>query len=472
MGRGSNKARHGQGGQAQFINAYVEDMGQAGKTPFTSYAINGLELYQSIGTSNAMRVLFPLDDTLLMMTGRQLYTKREGLAPVHVGGVSGDGFMTMAANRRTPNKQVAIITDGLPYLYEAGTLRELNDPDLPPPVAVAEVDGYFIFPIADGRWFLAGPNIADVDPIDFAAAEGSADGNVMVIVRGRTILFFGFNSTEFWDANGDPFFPFGRTAVIRVGCYAAGTVAKMLNESGGSAVETVVFAATDHNGAYAGIRMLEGYTPTRISTPEVDRLVRDEPDKASLRAFGWSEDGKPFYLLTGTNFTKVYSNGEWHDRKSHNLPRWRISCHAQFGNRVLFGDYADSKVYESRFDLLDEAGAPIIWQMQPPPIHTWPAGFKLNGVYADMISGVGQVSGNAEDMEPELLLSVSKDGGSEFGVQRRIPLGVAGARYVKVSERAFGLCDGNGATLRFTCSAGVVKGMQQLAVDLKQLRVA
>lgn len=474
IGRGSNRARQGQGGLSAHVNAYTEDLGEMGKTPFTAFAINGWQLFAALPGVAGINAQLAIEDSLLLaVTGRQLYSISPGGAVTNVGGIASDGLVTMARNRLTPNPQVAIVVDGLWYIYQGGTLTQGTDPNLPPPLCVVESDGYFIFPVADGRWFLAGPNQAlPINPLDFAEAEASADNNVTAAVRGRTLIFFGGRSTEFWDPNGDPVFPYARTTAINFGALAAGTVARAAVVRRGSLVDTIVFAATDQNGAYCGVAVLDGYSPTIISTGEVDRLIRDEPDKTSFRSMGWSEDGHLFYLLSGSTFSKCYDGktNEWHDRKSEDSPRWNGICHAQFGSRCLFGHQSSPNIYESKASLLDEAGKAIIYQIQPPPIIMWPKGFKISRVWLDMITGVGLSADTDWNSNPVVVLDYSKDGGDSWAAARQLPLGAIAQRWVRLKSRAFGRFDGNGVTLRITCSAKVVKGLQQLAIDASPLR--
>jgi hypothetical protein len=477
FGRGSNKGRFGQIGQCSHVNAYVEDVGEAGKTSYSAVCINGQDVFATLSGAAGIDTMLPLDSLLLAMAGHSLFSVNAAGGYTLVGGIPSDGFLTMARNRLTPSPQVALVRDGLAFVYSAGTLAQLLDSDLPPPIFVFELQGYFIFLIADGRWFLAGPNNASVDPLDFAEAEAGPDGLVGGVARGRTGIFFGAQTTEFWDPNGDVTFPFAFTTAINFGCYAAGSIAKLPVMRGGQAQgssidDTVVFAATDHAGAYYGIATLNGYTPSLISTPEVDRAVQSEPDPTSIRSMGFTENGRPVYIISGTSFTYSYDGKSqtWQQRKSKGLDRWRPSCHAQFAGKVLFGSSVAAVIYRSDRSLDDEAGDPIVWQIQTPSIHMWPRGFTVKTLWADMITGVGKNSGIDADDTPEVIIDYSKDGGDSWGAESRHSLGTMAQRYVRVKRRGMGRFDHNGMTLRLTCSARVARGLQQLAIKADPLR--
>jgi hypothetical protein len=474
MGRGSNQGRQGQTGIASFVNIYVEDLGETGKTPFTAQTINGWRTFSELsGTAGVNAMIAVSASQALVVHGRTLSSiGQSGGSPTVIGGIASDGIVSMARNRKTPNPQIAIVRDGLAYVFEAGTLSLLGDPDLPPPICVVELDGYFIYIIRDGRFFLGGPNASTIDPIDFAEAESSSDNNVWAIVRGRSLIIFGLNSFEVWDPNGDATFPLGRTTTVNVGCYAAGSVAKVLVQRGSKAMETVIFAATDPNGAYAGIMLLEGYTPVPISTGEVDRMVRDAGGADNVTgSIGWTEDGRPFYILTTPTKSMCFDakSGEWHQRGSKSLGRWRASCHLQFGGYTLFGATDRPKIYKSLPDVYDEDGEDIGIILQPPPIHMWPKWFKVDEVHIDAVSGVGLNSSDDDEAEPKVWVDYSKDGGDSFGPAREYTFGAQAKREVRIMMRGLGRFNHNGLTLRLRSSAKTIKTFQQLAIAFTPL---
>lgn len=472
LGQGSNVSRNGLEGVAEFVNAYVEELGEGGKVQFPIYAINGLESFATLTSGAGTRAMLPLDSRLLAVAGRLLFSVSAGGVVATVGGIPSDGFVTMARNRRTPNPQVAIVCDGLWFIYEGGTLTQGTDTDLPPPICVVEMDGFFVFLIADGRWFISGiDDGGTIDGLDFSRASTSADPLVMGAARGRDLVLLGLNSTEFHQNTGGEDFPFTLTTSIDMGCFAAGSVANITIIRGGQAADTLMWAATDSQGGYLGIVLLNGYTPAVVSTSEVDRLMRDETDPASIRAMAWTEDGHPFYAISGTSFTRVYDarTGDWHARKSYNSSRWRASCHAQFGAAHIFGDYTTTALYRSQPTVYSEASEPIIWTVSAPPIHMFPHRFRVNAIHIDALTGVGLVSSTEAQANPVLMLDYSRDGGASYGAQRQCALGRAGQRHTRIKERSFGIFDKNGMTLRMSCSANVIKGVLGAAIEADKL---
>jgi hypothetical protein len=476
LGKGSNRSRHGPEGVAEFVNAYVERLGEGGKVQWPIYAINGLESFATLTLGGEVRAMLALDDaTLLAVSGRQLFSSNaSGSSVVRVGGIPSDGFATMARNRQTPNPQVVIVASGEWFIYQGGTLAQGTDMDLPPPICVVEIDGYFVFLIADGRWFISAIDDTTIDGLDFTAAQYSADQNVMGSTRGRELVIFGSKSTQWYvnnAANAD--FPFSLIQTASIGCYAAGSVAKIiLQPDSGEAVDSVIWAATDNEGTYNGVRVMNGYTGTRISTPEVDRLVRAEADPALIRAFAWTEDGHAFYCIRGTAFSMVWDSttGEWHKRKTYGQDAWRPSCHAQIGQSHIFGDATENLLYRSDREVYTDVGEPIVWRVVSPPVHMFPNPFFVHRLYVDAISGVGINSTTDSDANPHMMIDYSDDGGATFGGERQAPLGADGQRHVSVDERTLGKFGKSGVSFGLSCSAAVIKGVMGASIEAEKLR--
>ncbi|HXJ73134.1 MAG TPA: hypothetical protein VNM37_09775 [Candidatus Dormibacteraeota bacterium] len=475
LGRGSNQGRHGQEGVAQFINAYAERLGEGGKVQWPIYAINGLEAFATLTLGGAVRGMLTVDATLLIVSGRLLFsTNVNGTPVVQVGGIPSDGFVTMARNRQTPNPQVVIVANGEWFIYQGGTLSQGTDADLPPPICVVEVNGYFVFLIADGRLFASAIDDTTIDGLDFTTAQISADANVMGAVRGRELVVFGERSTEWYvESPSSEGFPFTRIQTASIGCYTAGSVAKIiLQPDGGEAVDSVIWAATDHEGTYNGIRIMNGYTGTKISTNEIDRAIRDDTDPTSIRAFAWTEDAHSFYCISGVNFSYVWDSttGQWHQRQSYGLNRWRPSCHAQIGQSHIFGDYAEDLLYRSDPTVCTDVGDPIIWQITSPPVAAFPSAFIVDALHIDALTGVGLVSDTDSDANPQLMISYSDDGGATFGGERQVDLGAVGQRHTSITELAFGKFDRNGVSFRVACSASVLKGVMDASIEVRKLK--
>jgi hypothetical protein len=220
------------------------------------------------------------------------------------------------------------------------------------------------------------------------------------------------------------------------------------------------------------VYLLNGFTPLKISTDEVDRLIRDEPNKDVIRSFARSEDGHVFYEISGASWTRVFDTrtGYWHRIVHSGLTRSRYGTYAFFGGKHVFGSYTDNTLWTSRADLFTEGGGnPIDWTIITPTVHMSPYRFRVNSIHIGALTGVGLVSGADEDTQPALLVDYSKDGGQNYGAQRSCALGAAAQRGVRLIQSAFGMFGRNGVIWRFQCSAAVMKGLQELAIDADKM---
>lgn len=456
---GSSEGRHGQDGAAKLVNMYAEQIGEGGKVKTAVYAIDGQSRFSTLTGGGIRCMLAVTDDEMFVVAGRLVYRVDSAGTGTVVGGLVSDGLATAARNRRTV-PQVVFVSDGNVTYFENNTFADLTDPDLPPPNSVCQVSGYFVFSCDDGRFFIAGPDDIGVDGLDYATANGSADRLRRCFARGPDLLLFGTDSIEAWQDVGQADFPFVRTTTVHnTGCLSARSVA--------SVGETVVFV--DHEGLVAA---LPGYSPQRISDHAVERLIADEPYPTEINGFAWTERGHRFYGLTGTRWTRVYdfTTKKWHDRKSNGLTRWRCGSAERFGTRRVFGHASSPYLFLGDDSLATEDGDSIICTAQLPPVHSFPDNAIMDALHIDIIPGVGTVGGSSHNIDPQLMLTYSDDGGSTWAAERHLPLGKAHQKLTKISTHRLGKVPHTGRTVRLSCSADVVRALMGVTADVTKLR--
>jgi hypothetical protein len=279
--------------------------------------------------------------------------------------ISALGNVTLARNRKTPNADVGIVTsDGHFYILSndtlvdyTGAIESLGSPGTL--LNIAAIDGYFVLFFDNGEFYITAiDNGSSIDELDFAKAEANPDGGVRVMIRGRDLVLFGQNSTEFHSNTGATDFPFERASAADFGCFASMTCVNVVHAKDGAGIlDTIAFAASNSQGAYIGICILDGYSAMKISPPALDRLIRDEADKSQLRAMIWSNGERAFYAVSGSTFTWVYdlATGYWHERQSAAMTFWRVTQAIQFADKVIVGDYTLSKLYVMRSGIYDAA---------------------------------------------------------------------------------------------------------------------
>jgi hypothetical protein len=475
LGTTSNPGRHGPEGVARLINCYVEQLGEQGKHGWPVYVIDGLAPFATFTSSDdGVRALAVTSSTLYAVCGRQVYAVDLAGTATLLGSIATDGLTTMAVNRRQPNPQIAIVCGGEYWIVENNILTRISDPDLPPPLAVLEMDGYFIFPTqaGSGRFYISALNDGSIiDGLDFASAEASSDPLLIGATRGRDLCLFGTRSVEFWQNTGGADFPFARLQALNIGCFAAGSVTELTALINGVTVDSIAWAATDEKGGYAGVMLLSGYGAQKISTHEIDRLVRNDPAPAAIRGYAYSRSGHVFYSLAGAAWTRVYDTvtGTWHDEASYGSARRRLSCHAHFAGMDIVGAADDPKLYRVAGDVYDEAGQPIVATIQTPPVHAEPFPLQFHALHVSAIVDDNQQSW-AHGTQPELMVDWSDDGGAHWSTQRRIVLGSQGGRLRRAVTRRLGVSR-TGRTFRLSWSDGRIRGIMAAAAETEQWRV-
>ena len=459
LGTGSNPGRYGYDGASRLINCYVEQRGPEGRAPFPIYAIDGLSSWSTVAASGGVRAMLPVDSTLFGVVGRLVYSFDQAGSATDLGGMPSDGPVSMARNRRNPNPQVAIVCDGITKIISGGVLTDLTDSDLPPPVAVTALDGYFVFIDALGRMTSTEIDGTDISALDFANAESNPDGGVWITTRGRELLAVGSRSIEFWSNTGADNFPFSRSNSIEIGCLAGKSVA--------SIAQTIAFVA--HDGT---VRILDGYQAQRISNHAVERFIADTTDKSTLFATSWADRGHTFYALSSPTGTWVYdmTTQFWHERQSYRDARWRVSCVERFGDQIIAGHYDEGFLYTMSPDVYSEGGDPILMEVRPTAIHAHPDRMILHRLDVDVVPGVGLNTTDAENADPQLMVDTSEDGGDTFGGERSLPLGTINQKLTTVTANRFGLVRPSGKGIRLRCSADVVRGFMSASVTMERLR--
>lgn len=294
------------------------------------------------------------------------------------------------------------------------------------------------------------------DALSFERADASPDPVVRVFNRQNELMILGTLTCEFWanaglaDGTG-----FARTTVMDLGCLSANSVARL--------DQTVAWVAHDRT-----VRLLQGYSGQRISTPAVERDIEALADKRTIQATSWTRDGHSYYQISTDKWTWVYdSQYGWSNRESYGRSSWRISTVTEAFGKVIAGDRDSPNLYEMGQSFADEAGDPLIFSVTLPPVSAYPHPVTLHALHIDVERGVGTGTGNAQDINPEIMLEWSKDGGATFVGTRTLTLGQQGKRLTRVVARRLGQSL-LGFTLRISCSAKVARALYGVYAEIEK----
>ena len=466
------------------LNCYAEQSGPEQKSDVQIWACDGLARWATIQGGGRIRAALDVDGVLYVVADRRIYSVDSEGHETDLGGIGTTGPVYMARNRRVP-AQIAIVSDGIYQVIEAGTLTTIEHP-IASPTSVDFVDGFFVFSHLDGRIsHTESDDATTIDALAFGAVESSADPCTRVIESRREIIAFGTKSTE-WFANvGTAPFAFQRTQTTNIGTIAPGSVARL--------DQTVLFVADDNT-----VRMLQGYSAPEISEHWVTRLIEDEPNRSEITAAVWRSKGHSFYCLNGTTFSICYDTktGKWHHRKSYGLPRWRVSAVVEFNGQLIACDYAENLLYTMSDTHHDENEAPIECEIITPPAHGWPKRVLVHQFALDMVPGVGRntypsnvpntlmwdedeltwggtplawgyyaTPADVSAWAPKVMLQWSDDGGISWSAERTAEIGRMGETQKRIVFRRLGLSKWQGRVFKIRVTAAVMRGFLGAAVD-------
>lgn len=365
--------------QGTLVNCYAENLGTENEAQWALYACDGFEAFSTLTGAGVgvVRGWLNLDDTsLITVAGSRINSVSTLGVATDLGALSTTGTAYLARNRKTPNAQVAIVTsDGLFRIVENGVVTTPSvDPDIPTFNSVCGTDGYLIFTCESGEWFISSIDEGGtIDDLEFAQANTNPDNATLGIVRGRDVLICGPKSVEAYQNTGQTDFPFERVTSIDIGLAyppAAVNVSAVVDDT---TQDTVIFPANNSDGAYAGVMILAGYQAKKISTPDVDRCIRDETDKSSLRAYTRVDNGHVMYVLTGSTFTREYNcdTGAWCQRKSSGLSVYRCVAGITFNGQQILADCATGTLYRQSHSLIPASASTVALRHSNTNGSTW-----------------------------------------------------------------------------------------------------
>lgn len=374
-----------------------------------------------------------------------LYTvNATGLATL-VGQLSGSDPVTMARNNRSPSPDVVIVTEDGAYAASTAGIADYPDPDVGTPTSVTFLDGYFLFTYGDGTIRASGLNTTDINDQSFTKAESKPDGLIRGIAKNGQFIALGPTSTEFYSNAGTQPFPLARAEVSDTGLFGRWAVAGF--EDGWD--RSWFSVASDRT-----VCRWDGYTPTRVSTREVERSIAGITDPNSLRMCVYGFGGNAVVSLSGPGFTWEYhvTANRWFERESYGAKRWRGERSVNAFGRWLVGDLRSTSIMAISETTRREGSDPLVCTMEALG-PTFPRGARLNDLRVEITTGQGRAEGlEPIETDPRALISWSLDGGASFGTAVERSLGRQGQFGKPVTVTSLGRARGAGLTVRIEVS--------------------
>jgi hypothetical protein len=229
---------------------------------------------------------------------------------------------------------------------------------------------------------------------------------------------FGPNHGAVYSNTGEPVgFPFKRSYVLQRGLLGRYAVAG--HEDGFAS--SLIWVADDKS-----VVMGNGTpNPTKISPPDLDRMIEALVNKNTLEASVYIAQGHPKWVLSCPAFTWEFDIGskKWNERASYLVPRWRaISGISAFGKWIT-GDTKGNRLLYLDPTRFNEVTEPLIMVMESGPVMKFPNRTRVARADFDFVTGVGIATGpDPSATVPTVGISWSNDGGFNYGneIIRRI----------------------------------------------------
>jgi hypothetical protein len=427
----------------RMVNLFPEVIPEGGKEAGFLSRCPGLNFLQTVGTG-PVRGLWAHQTNgsdFYVASGLQFF-KVSSLTgtPTLLGAITGTGQVSIADNGT--QLFIACNPDSFIYNETLNTFVQITDIDFPGAVTVGYLDGYFVFNEPDSQkvWVTQLLDGTQVDPLDFASAEGSPDGLVGLIVDHREVWLFGTDSVEVWYDAGLADFPLARIqgAFNEIGCVAAFSIAKLDNG--------LFWLGTDARGQGIVYRA-NGYTGQRVSTHAVEYAIAQYGNLADAVAYTYQQEGHAFYVLTfpNGNATWVYdvATQAWHERAGWNngeFMRHRSNCQCNFGGNIIVGDYENGNIYTLDLDVYADNNDIQKWLRSWRAIPTGQNNLKRTSQHTlqlDCEAGVGINNGQGSD--PQVMLRWSDDGGHTWSNEYWQSIGKIGQYFKRVIWRRLGM---------------------------------
>lgn len=270
--------------------------------------------------------------------------------------------------------------------------------------------------------------------------QGAGDRFLSMALSGQEIFLVGTATSEVWRFTGNEETRFAPRVDVSIeqGIIAAQSLCNV----GGS----LMFIGQNKDGAGSIFRLVNGYTPQRVSTHGIERQLAGFSTLADAVAWTYEQEGHIFYVLTfpSDEATWCYdiTTGEWHKRGYFDpndmaYTAYRPQCHAfAFGGvgfgYHLVGDRESGVIASMSVDVATDIDGQYIRRLrQAPHVASQQQMLFNHALHIDMDTGVGIASGQGSD--PTMMLQISYNGGKTWGSERWRLVGAQGTDQPRVT---------------------------------------
>jgi hypothetical protein len=438
-------------------NFYLRPYPEGGeRNPFALFGTPGLVGWLDLGVEVEVRGSLVFAGYMYVVAGDVLYRIATDKTVVELGNL---GTMTGPVGMATNGLDLTVVDGASGYVwdYAAGTYTQIVDPDFPACRTIIHTDGYYLVPLSgSGQIWRSDFNTGlSWEGLAFSTAGADPDPIVALISSNQDVYTIGGRTTQIWVNPG---------ATTEKGC--AGTFAI------GKGNNAIFWVGKDEFGQGQVLRAV-GRASKVISTPAITREIQSWGDLSDIQLFTYEMLDQTHVVITSPQADKtlVYDStaDQWHERSSRILGvdgRWRISTHAFFNNLHIVGDAYNGKLYELRSDAYDEDGEEMVSVRRSPILRSLQNDITIDELQIVTEPGVGLVTGEAQDVDPQAILRWSKDGGRNWSAGVDVPLGKIGETNNRA--RVLQLGQGDNWVFEITISARVKRVIKDALVEAEQ----
>lgn len=318
-----------------------------------------------------------------------------------------------------------MVSDGaFAYFWDGSSLTTVTTPGGVTIGTLAYLGGYGAAnDVGTGTFYATSSNdFSEFGALDFATAEANPDPLVRVYADHNELWMAGQLTIEIWQLSGNADFPYlpVTSAKIERGIAAPFSMASEANTVFGLGDDLVVYSFGD-------------YTPTRASTPAIEKMIKDVTgDVADAYALLFAIGGQKFYALTFPGELTVVLNtstGLWSVFKSPGSESWDV-----VGSAGKNTDYVmtEAGICELTRDLNTDENESVVRLIKSATGDAQGANIAMHELLVDC-----EVGGAAEGVEAEVMLRVARDG-ETFGNIRTRSLGTIGEYNKRAVWRGLG----------------------------------
>lgn len=453
-----------QDGRGILTNCYAEPDGEDGDIRIVRDA--GITQFGTSGLSE-FRGLIAAPGVIYAVIGTKVfqYSAGGGAGVQLVGNVPGEGPVIMARNNATIPDIVIVAPGTGAFVIASGAVTDYPDPDVGQPNSVCSFKSFFIFSYGDGTMRSTSPNSTDINSLDFATAEYRPDTLYRVAPAGGVLLAFGSSSIEVWggSVNDPPGFPFSFMSGIDRGLIGSNALSGYGDGFGGG----IVFVGDD-----SGVYLFASGSPTKISPPDLDRLIEKVADKSKIEVMTYGSRGHLLAAVQCDDGSWVFdlNTQKWHIKRSYLQGRWRATQAIQAFGKWIVGDRLTGNLGVIDTSARTEYGDPLRFTIETGPQKNFPNRMRVNRVHVYATVGVGVVTGaDPIETDPRLEIEFSGDGGLNWTIPRQCELGRQAIGKQSISRNGFGHATGQGARWRFSVSDPVDVTIMGAAMEVREL---